>query len=127
MPKGSTAKHRISTRAGVFDCPRELRETLALFVKNPQLLDGLPPAERELRREQIARFQAIRAKRSEATPRGHEVRRDREARRLLDRLSDPDAPGGNDSIDLIWATLSDRQQQLVLDWMAAHPEWPGDA
>jgi hypothetical protein len=79
MPKGSSSRVRSggNGRAGLRDTPADLRGILQKYVDNPQLLDGLPPDERALREAQLARFKATTAMRSDASRRGHEVRRRR--------------------------------------------------
>lgn len=76
MPKGGSSRFRSggNGRLGVRDCPVELRQILEAYIETPSLLDGLPPAARAEREQQIAALQATRAMRSEASRRGHETR-----------------------------------------------------
>jgi hypothetical protein len=114
MGKGSTARYRGPTRAGVRDTPAALRQTLEMYLAHPALLDGLPPAERELRRKQIVAYQARCEMRSEAAKAGHVVRRQRETERLVDLLGEAIERG---DVDEVWGGLSAREQALVDDWL----------
>ena len=116
MPKGGMSRLRSggNGRTGLRDCPPELREILQAYIESPQLLAGLPPAARAEREQQIAALQATRAMRSEASRRGHEVRRARETARLIDLLVD-----AGDDAERVWDGLTPRQQQLVDEEIAA--------
>jgi hypothetical protein len=76
MPKGSSSGVRSggNGRAGLRDCPPELRGILQAYIENPALLARLPAPERAQREQQIAAYQAQRQARSASTKRGHETR-----------------------------------------------------